>query len=499
MSFAELARRALLGTRAETTPLSTPTGQAELDAALSRLVQPESPAASLLRQATLLSLAERAGRVPDCPAFPPAEPCPDDATPPLPKRAEATLRRVLNGFLPQLTAPLVEAAAAHGYRVPPALLPALLEWGKQGQNRPYVRAVACRKAHWLAAQNADWRYLVDADRADAAFETGTPAERREALRQLRAEDPASALQRLQSGWKQEPPTGRAGLIEALAEGLSQADEPFLEAALDDRRKEVRLAAANLLVRLPESRLVARMRARLLPCLKLRKSLLSSTLEIELPAECDAAMERDGINPKPDIKGIGERAAWLMHMLACVPLADICQALDVSATRWRELCAKHEFGLVLRLGGTWAAANCHDFQLAALWLGDLLDHDEWHADVLHRVKPRLEGARELEPIALRAFKAQRVEAIKTLLPLLPAPWGDELGAAVMAQVPDTTTDWWLLRNCLERALTHLPPRPELPSTLEKLFETVHPAHQKPVQEFLQALDMRIKFIHRLETP
>lgn len=505
MSFAELARRALLGTRAETTPLSTATGQADLDAALGRLVQPESPAATLLRQAALLTLAERAGRVPACPAFPPAEPCPDDAAPPLPKRAEATLRRVLNGFLPQLAAPLVEATAGRGYRVPPALLPALLEWGKQGQNRPYVRAVACRKAHWLAAQNADWRYLVDPARADAAFETGTLAERREALRQLRAEDPASALQRLQSGWKQEPPIERAGLIEALAEGLSQADEPFLESALDDRRQEVRLAAAALLAQLPESRLVARMRERLLPCLKLKKSLLSTTLEIELPAQCDAAMERDGINPKPDIKGIGERAAWLMHILACVPLADICQALDVSATRWRELCAKHEFGLVLRLGGAWAAANFGDFQLAALWLGDLLDHDEWHPDVLHRVKPRLKGARELEPVVVRALQEQRTQAIKTLLPLLPAPWSDAMGAAFMALLWDREAlqkyDLYghTLRNNLDLALSHLPPRPELLESCDPPPGAAYSHHEKSIKDFQQALDMRIKFIHRLETP
>jgi hypothetical protein len=495
MSFAELARRALLGTRAESTPLSTPTGQAELDAALSRLVQPESPAGSLLRQATLLILAERAGRVPECPTLPPVEPCPDDTTPPLPKRAEASLRRVLNGFLPQLTAPLLEATAAHGYRVPPALLPALLEWGKQGQNRPYVRAVACRKAHWLAAHNADWRYLVDPARADAAFETGTPTERREALRQLRAEDPASALQRLQASWKKEPPTERAGLIEALAEGLSQADEPFLESVLDDRRKEVRLAAAKLLARLPESRLVARMRERLAACLK----VVDSQLVLELPAACDAAMERDGIPLKPEIWGIGERSFWLMLMLACVPPVQLCQTLDVSETHRRELCGKHEFSFILKMGGAWAAANFGDTRLAALWLADLLDRNEWDANVLSRMSPGLKGARELESVVMRALRRQRADVVKILLPLLPAPWSNEFSLAIMQHVQTSAGNWWTVREYVECALTHLPADPELLLTLEKLFESIQSDYRKPIKDFLQAFEMRIKFIQALEKP
>ncbi|MGZ8217837.1 DUF5691 domain-containing protein [Methylomagnum sp.] len=484
MSLAELARRALLGTRAETAPLSAATGQADIDAALHRLVQPESSAATLLRQAALLTLAERAGRVPDCPVLPPVSPCPDDDAPPLPRGAEAILQQVLDGLLPRLAAALVEATATHGYRVPPALLPTLLKWGKQSENRPYVRAVACRKAHWLAAHNPDWRYLVDPDRADNAFETGTPAERREALRQLRTEDPAAALQRLQSGWKQEPPTERAGLIEALAVSLSQADEPFLESVLDDRRKEARLAAAALLAQLPESRLVARMRERLAPCL----ILTPTALEVVLPAECGTAMERDGIDKKPEIRGIGERAAWLMQMLACVPPSEWCARFGISEARWLELCHKHEFRGALRLGWVSAAANFREFRLAGLWLADMLGHDEWQFDLLNALSPKLRGASELESVTLRALREGRLEPIKTLLPLLPAPWSDEIGAAVMALQS---------RSYLDLALTHLPPRPEILADLEKVVETIPPTHQAPFKDFLQALNMRIKFIQCLE--
>ena len=39
------------------------------------------------------------------------------------------------------------------------------------------------------------------------------------------------------------------------------DEPFLESALDDRSREVRQQAADLLTRLPDSRLALRMAER----------------------------------------------------------------------------------------------------------------------------------------------------------------------------------------------------------------------------------------------
>jgi hypothetical protein len=121
-------------------------------------------------------------------------------------------------------------------------------------------------------------------------------------------------------------------------GLSAEDEPFLEAAIDDRRKGVRLQAADCLARLPDSQLVRRHFARLEQLLVLeeqKSGLLAKfrkrKLQIELPAALDKAAIRDGIEPKPPAqKKVGERAFWLTQMIAMVPPRRWCDRFDCDA-------------------------------------------------------------------------------------------------------------------------------------------------------------------------
>jgi hypothetical protein len=129
-------------------------------------------------------------------------------------------------------------------------------------------------------------------------------------------------------WKEETPEDRAVFIGTLEVKLSPADEPLLEAALDDKRKEVRRTAANLLACLPDSAFVKRATDRVRPLLKFvpgsaggllkLKKAKPAALEVTLPAECDRAMQRDGVEPKP-LPGLGEKAWWLIQMLEAVPL------------------------------------------------------------------------------------------------------------------------------------------------------------------------------------
>ena len=57
---------------------------------------------------------------------------------------------------------------------------------------------------------------------------------------------------MESTFKDETWEDREAFVQRFAAGLSDADEPFLEAVLDDSRKAVRVAAAELLRRLPRS-------------------------------------------------------------------------------------------------------------------------------------------------------------------------------------------------------------------------------------------------------
>ena len=91
---------------------------------------------------------------------------------------------------------------------------------------------------------------------------GTLAERCADFALLRLRDPGIARDWLQRTLGTDPPEAREAFVKLLLAGLSMEDESLLETALDDKRKGVRLAAAECLARLPESAHARRNLARL---------------------------------------------------------------------------------------------------------------------------------------------------------------------------------------------------------------------------------------------
>jgi hypothetical protein len=210
--------------------------------------------------------------------------------------------------------------AASGRRVPDEALVDVLDLGRrQDDLRPFLRPVLGSRGRWLAARNPDaWGYVGgEADRADpeTVWQIGTKAERLVALRSLRQSDPQKARSLVASTWASDPADDRAAIVEAFGDGLGMADEPFLEAALDDRAKAVRRAAADLLPRLSGSRLALRMAERARACLRWD----GKAPGVEPPKGCDPAMIRDGVEPKPP-PDTGERAWWLRQVVAAAPLS-----------------------------------------------------------------------------------------------------------------------------------------------------------------------------------
>lgn len=234
-------------------------------------------------------------------------------------RAAERLGRLLGGEHERLIPEWLAAAAATGRRVPAYVLPELLERGRRDRSiRVHLGVLAGQRGRWLAGLNPSWAYLLEEPTGET-WELGGAADRRAHLCALRAADPAGARRLLESTWERETPDDRAGFVEVLAEGLSMADEPFLEQALDDRRREVRQAAANLLTRLPGSRMSLRMADRVRSRVTIGRDGAGDVILVEAPETCDKAMERDGVRPKPP-RGIGERAWWLQQIIARAPLS-----------------------------------------------------------------------------------------------------------------------------------------------------------------------------------
>lgn len=200
--------------------------------------------------------------------------------------------------------------------VPVFLVVPLLRFGTANAGtRDHVRAVTGRRGAWLAGHNPQWTWAVQGTPDVQRFATASRAERLTILTAVRKSDPARGRALVEETWPSEQAASRATLLDALATGLGDDDEPFLEQALDDRGATVRAAAAALLDRLPNSRRARRMAERAAPLLKITRT----TLDVELPEQLDQAARRDGITDRRE-PGHGSHVSWLIQLLGATPLS-----------------------------------------------------------------------------------------------------------------------------------------------------------------------------------
>lgn len=433
--------------------------------------------ADLLDAAAVETVRRRAGLVPARAGARPGA-APEDGRPPLPPMAARRLTTLLGartggagggggrrrGPAPDLAELLPQwlAAANHfGYRAPAAQLPALLDAARSRTDlRPQTLKFAGPRGLWLARFNPDWKFALrngappataagsaepeardevrteEEDGADTRggtarqlWEEGLFAERVALLTSLRRRDPSAGLALLSTTWSSESAEDRLMFLDSLREGLCSADEPFLEQALGDRSRTVRATAAELLSNLPASALAARMAARARTCVTLDRLSTAPVIAVEAPHECDAAMQRDGVVPRPPT-GRGERAWWLTQLVEATPLAawsgqfggrsaEVIVALPV-ADDWKQ-----------DLHSAWcrAAVRQRDAEWSRALIGEpAAPLAEGHSDPapLLAVLPEAERA----AWAARFIQAHGLSEAFHVLEVCGVPWGEPLGRAVV---------------------------------------------------------------------
>lgn len=368
----ELVKHALVGT-SRTAP-SLPRADGPPGEALGALG--EGPAeARLLAAAAVLSQYESCGRAPATPsqAPPPVAPAADDAEPACSARAGELLGQILgmtNTPAKQaLLGEWLDLAALAKQRAPHRLLPALLDYGASYRAlRQSIAEAADARGAWLMSLNPRWQFAAgEGVDQGALWETGAAEQRISVLRRLRESDPAAARGLVESTWQQDGADERARFVEQMRVGLGPGDEPFLEAALDDRSKQVRAAAANLLARIPTSAFVGRMIARAEPLLKFVAKGKSARLEVTLPPEkFDPAWARDGLTEKPEER-MGQRQWRLVQVLSFVPPAHWSRAWGAEPAAIVAAAGANEHADKLLLGWARAATRHPDPAWAAALL------------------------------------------------------------------------------------------------------------------------------------
>lgn len=430
----DLVSTALLGTAKRELPATGALASGPL--ADAGLTHPE-PAGRLLDQAALLAAYRRAGLRPRT-GIAVGEPAPPEIRP---RAASAAGRRLADllddrpGLLPEWLSLCADAGA----RVPEELLPRLLERARVSSSvAQRLAPVAGERGRWLAALNPEWEHVLDrgasgAEQLDAeVWESGRPADRAAYLAVLRETDPTAARELLDAGWAREDPADRAQFIAVLADGLSADDEPFLERALDDRRKEVRESAELLLGRLPGSGYANRMRERLLRCVEVRppRAPRKPHIEVRAPREVDSAMRRDGIPAKPGARSSEDAPQmWLRELVARSPLAVWSELTRLPPERIIELPVEPHEQAVRR--GWWEAAVR---QRNRAWAAALVT--KWRPGGTRQPGELLELLERDQRWSITARMLAEYpadEAAVTWIAGCPAPWDVPLGRAVLRAI------------------------------------------------------------------
>jgi hypothetical protein len=348
---------------------------------------------SLLELAAAASPWARAGQIAaavgSLPELTP-EAAPDEPAVECTPAAAALLARMLRGEHAECLPEWLDLARKSGVVAPVDALPDLLRAAKSRHHIDAIPAsVLGSRGRWLAHQNPDWSFAAGAAASaipDDVWQTGTRDERVLLLRELRATDPARALALLTSTWETDPADDRAKFTPELAAGLTMADEPFLESCLDDKRKPIRSAAAELLALLPDSRLVQRMTERAISLLSfepakkgglLRRSG-TARIAVTFPESYDKSMARDGVEQKGPIKPTGERAWWLQQIVSRVPPRVWCERWSVEPAEVVAAEVEDNNRDMLQIAWTAAAGTSGDIEWMAALLGaaDLASIHQW---------------------------------------------------------------------------------------------------------------------------
>lgn len=442
MTLEELAKVALIGTsRAHWSLPKSPEPLLEEAFAIARTSSPED---QLLAAAATTGAHEACGRSGRAsPLTLPSSPV--DARQQCSLRAGELLEQILAmAHTPAKQRLLVEwlDAADAGKRRPPHWhLPALLDYAA---STPAVReaatAVIDQRGLWLMSLNPSWQFAAAEDMEPASvFATGNRDQRLAVAQRLRETDATQARQMIGSTWKEDSADDRAAFVAAMSIGLSEEDEPFLESALDDRSKQVRASAAELLSRIDGSAYAKRMIVRVEPLLSFTPGTPAGMIarakpprvEVQLPPDAfDPAWGRDAIVEKP-AAGTGRRQWWLAQMLRRVPPAHWSAKWQISpADCFR--AATGDFAEILVSAWADAAEDHRD----ATWMKAAVFHslDDAQQPVSVSLIQHLPASDQCEVIA-KVFASPRVDArgLGPVLNALTAQFSRELSELAITAV------------------------------------------------------------------
>jgi hypothetical protein len=282
----ELVSTALIGTQRHQNEISINSCSEKLNSILNQINSSNDTEQKLLSLAATLSVYQKVGQLPNKTTLTKLEPADLDDLP-ICKGANEFLLQTFGGKYKSIFPEAINLLANLGKRVSPDMLFPLLDYARYSKDfYLIIRQIIGKRGQWLARFNPNWQYAKElnltANTIEETWKTADQNTRTELLEILRKNNPKKARELLLTTWQKESANARTKFISTLETNLSDEDEQFLESALDDRSKDVRIKATQLLACLPNSKFQTRMQqyARLFVQLKTQKK--KTILDIEVP-------------------------------------------------------------------------------------------------------------------------------------------------------------------------------------------------------------------------
>jgi hypothetical protein len=252
------------------------------------------------------------------------QPAADESERPILKEsAVKDLKRMLSGSYSEGLPEFLSLMEQHGYRLPPELLPDLMD---QCLQEPSMAAQLApmlgKRGLWLAQQNERWRQMAF-DAATLDWFTASFEERLQLLAATRSRNPMLTIAWLEKTWKEEKAEHKVQFVRLLKIRLSEMDLDLLEHAFQDKNRELRLAALEWLTLLPDSTALNALRAffRVKFSVALVSDKREKYLQTTLPDLSDAELK-----PWFDLLSKSEKSDWrnglLQLFLRFVPPSDL---------------------------------------------------------------------------------------------------------------------------------------------------------------------------------
>jgi hypothetical protein len=258
-------------------------------------------------------------------------------------RSVQHLQAILQGHHAAALPEFARLLARHNKALPAASLPELFDQCTQeSQMWSLLQPLIDERGYWLLRQHPEWSKLVPDISLLEDWMNAKGKEQVLLLHQWRAVDAAAARVSLESQWPNLDHKAKAKFLPSLQTGLSLEDEAFLTIALEENRKGVRLAAADLLTQLPDSQLVQQLSVIAADALVLKNDKLVLNLPDDVPKHTQAL----GIYPTGSKQAGGLKLNWLVQILERVPFTYWEKRWNKAAAQLIPLFAQATYGLVL---------------------------------------------------------------------------------------------------------------------------------------------------------